>query len=325
MFSLVVTALLPVFLGLALGYVAGYRKLVDNRNVASLNVFLMQFLLPITLFVSIARTPRAVIIGNADLVLVLACALVLIYVPLLFIQTRLFRLPLGDAAVQTLTSSFPNFASIGLPLLVPVFGPDAALPVAVAIATGSVTISPLTIALLELSRTDGASGAQGGSEGGAQGRALGAFGRALRNSVRKPIFLGPILGLCASLLGIHLPKLVGIAFMPMTSATAGTGLFLTGLMLSAQKIRIDTNVLLSVGIKNVVQPLVALGFALLFGLAPRAMAEAVLLCTIPAGFFGLVFGASVGVRPEVSGSTLVVSSVISLVTLSAVILMIGHA
>lgn len=321
MFSLVVTALLPVFLGLGLGYFAGYRKLVDNRNVASLNVFLMQFLLPITLFVSIARTPRAVIIGNSGLVLVLACALVLIYVPMLALQTRLFRLPLGTAAVQTLTSSFPNFASIGLPLLVPVFGADAALPVAVAIATGSVTISPLTIALLELSRTGGTDLPRGA----AKGRALAAFGRALRNSVRKPIFLGPFLGLCVSLVGIHLPKLVGVAFMPMISATAGTGLFLTGLMLSAQQIRIDTNVLLSVGIKNVVQPLVALGFALLFGLAPRVMAEAVLLCTIPAGFFGLVFGASVGIRPGVSGSTLVVSSVVSLLTLSAVILMIGHA
>jgi hypothetical protein len=45
--------------------------MVDNRNVASLNGLLMRVLLPIILFVAIARTPRGVIAGNADLVLVL--------------------------------------------------------------------------------------------------------------------------------------------------------------------------------------------------------------------------------------------------------------
>lgn len=317
MFSLVLTALLPVYVGLAAGYFAGYRKIVDNRNVRSLNIFLMQFLLPITLFMAIARTHRSVILGNADLVLVLACTLVTVFIPVLLMQTRLFRLPLGDAAVQSLTTAFPNFASIGLPLLLPVFGADAALPVAVAIAVGSVTISPLTIALLELSKRDG-SERQGAT-------AAGAFGQALKNSVRKPIFLGPILGLCVSLSGLHPPALATAAFAPLTTATAGTGLFLTGLMLSAQKIGIDANVLASIAIKNLLQPLLALGFALLFGLSSRSMAETVLLCTIPAGFFGLVFGASVDVRPQVSGSTLVLSSVFSLVTLSVVILMVGHA
>src|ERR1700712_2696834 len=112
MVSLVLTALLPVFSGLLIGYFAGYRKIIDNKNVASLNIFLMQFLLPITLFVSIARTSRNVIIGHADLVLVLACTLVAAFVPLLVMQTRVFRLALGDAAVQSLTSAFPNFSSI---------------------------------------------------------------------------------------------------------------------------------------------------------------------------------------------------------------------
>jgi malonate transporter len=114
-----------------------------------------------------------------------------------------------------------------------------------------------------------------------------------------------------------------VAVGPLTAATAGTGLFLTGLMLSAKAIRIDANGLLSTAIKTVMQPALAFGFALLFGLSGRGLAEAVLLCTSPAGFFGLVFGASVGLRPQVAGSTLVLSSIVSVVTLSAVILMVG--
>ncbi len=114
-----------------------------------------------------------------------------------------------------------------------------------------------------------------------------------------------------------------VALAPLTAATAGIGLFLTGLMLSAQAIRVDLDVAISVLIKNIVQPLITLGLAAAFALPSRTAAEAVLLCTIPAGFFGLVFGASAGVRPAVSGSTLVVSSLLSVATLAVAILLLG--
>ena len=316
MINLILTALLPVFLGLALGYFAGARKLIDNRNVASLIALLMQFALPITLFVSIARTPQQVILQNVRLSLVIALTLLIVYLPLFWLQRRAFRLSTGDAAVQTLVSAFPNYASIGLPLLLPIFGSTAALPVAIAIAAGSVTVSPLTIALLELHKL-GADGAEKSPS------PVAAFAVALGRSVRKPIFVGPILGLLVSLSGGQLPAIVPVALAPITACTAGVGLFLTGLMLSAQPIRIDLNVALSVAIKNVVQPLIALALALVLALPARTAAEAVLLCTIPAGFFGLVFGASAGVRPAVAGSTLVLSTLCSLVTLAIAILVLA--
>ncbi len=76
----------------------------------------------------------------------------------------------------------------------------------------------------------------------------------------------------------------------------------------------------SVAVKNVVQPAFGVGLGYLFGLSTNALVEVALLLTIPAGFFGLVFGASVGNRPAVSGSTLVLSSVVSIATLAIAIL-----
>jgi malonate transporter len=312
MFTLIVTALLPVFLVLGLGYFAGYRKLVDNKNVASLNVMLMQFALPLTLFISIAKTPQDVILQNGPLALVLAVALVTVYVLVLLVQLKVYRRSLGDAAVQTLTIAFPNFASIGLPLLLPIFGPEAALPVAIAIATGSVTISPLTLALLELHK-----GQQNADA--APVSATQKFGIALKNSVKKPIFVGPMLGLLLALAGVHLPPLVAVALGPITSATAGLGLFLTGLMLSAQTIQIESNVLLGVVVKNILQPLLVLGLVTAVGLPAKIGAQAVLLTSIPSGFFGLVFGAGAGLRPPVAGATLIASSLAALASLSAAI------
>ncbi|WP_454691508.1 AEC family transporter [Achromobacter aloeverae] len=311
MFILIITALLPVYVGLALGYFAGKRKLVDNQNVSSLNVLLMQFALPLTLFISIARTPHDVIVQNGKLALVIALGLLIVYIPLFITQRRAYKLDIGSSAVQTLTSAFPNFASIGLPLLMPFWGAEAALPVAICIAVGSVTISPLTLAFLDMHTA--------AESGDASASAAHRFLIALWHSVRKPIFVGPMLGLIVALAGVHVPAIVGTALTPMTAATAGVGLFLTGLMLSAQPIRIDSNVMLGTLLKNLVQPLIVWALAVLIGLAPTVKAEAILLTAIPAGFFGLVFGASSNVRPAVSGSTLVVSSVFGIVTLSLVI------
>lgn len=312
MFVLIITALLPVYVGLLLGYFAGRRKLVDNKNVASLDVLLMQFALPLTLFISIARTPHDVIVQNGRLALVIALGLLIVYLPLYFYERRAYKLDMGTSAVQTLTTAFPNFASIGLPLLMPFWGAEAGLPVAICIAVGSVTISPLTLAFLDMNTS-------ANGDPTSQDSALRKFMIALWHSVKKPIFVGPLLGLIVALSGLHVPAIVGTALMPMTAATAGIGLFLTGLMLSAQPIRIESNVILGTLLKNLIQPAIVWGLAVLFRLPPTIQAEAVLLTAIPAGFFGLVFGASANVRPEVSGSTLVVSSVIGIITLSIVI------
>jgi len=53
------TALLPVFFVLALGYTAGKLRLIDNRNVSSLDTLVMEIALPVSLFTSLASSSRA--------------------------------------------------------------------------------------------------------------------------------------------------------------------------------------------------------------------------------------------------------------------------
>jgi malonate transporter and related proteins len=56
---------------------------------------------------------------------------------------------LSDASVLALTIGFPNAAAIALPLLRGAYGAEATVTAALSIAIGSITISPLTLALLE--------------------------------------------------------------------------------------------------------------------------------------------------------------------------------
>lgn len=312
MLLMILNALAPVFFVMGMGYYAGYVKRVDNKNVATLNAFVMRFALPMALFTAIARTPRQVIYSNGPLMGILTISMVLFYVIFYLVQIRVYKRDIGPASMQTLTAALPNYASVGLPLLTSVFGPTSALSVAVAIAVGSVTVSPLTLFFLSTATSKDQSGSS-----------LTRFFRALKKTVGAPLVWGPLVGLLLALSGITLPDTAHRCFNLIGSATAGGSLFLTGLILSSQRLRINSDVIFGTLIKNVLQPLVAFGFVRLLGIQNPVAAQIVLLVAIPAGFFGMVFGAAHGVKSEEAGSTLVLSSVLSIVTLAVAIMLLA--
>jgi predicted permease len=122
--------LLPVFFVLALGHGAGRRKFIDSRNASTLNQLAMVFALPASLFVSISCRQRSAIASHGTYILVIVIAMLLVYAVILWLQLKVFRLDKGPAAVQARTVSFPNLASIGLPLSSAVVGNHSAIAAA---------------------------------------------------------------------------------------------------------------------------------------------------------------------------------------------------
>ncbi|MFF3359063.1 AEC family transporter [Streptomyces sp. NPDC002917] len=305
----IATALLPVFFALALGFGAGLRGYVDNRDVSSINKLVMDFAIPASLFVSISSTDRSDITAHAGYIVVTVVALAVVYAVTLVLQQRTFGLQKAEAAAQALTVAFPNYASIGLPLSAAVVGARGAIAVAIGLAVGAVTIVPFSLALLE----DSMLGPN------APGSTLSRFGGALGKSVRRPIFWAPMLAIVLVLCGVHMPDLVEKTLMPIGQAGAGAALFLTGLLLSAQQVSFGPNVAYGIVAKNALMPLFVWGLCLLLGLDRLSTTEAVLLTAIPCGFFGLVFGAPFGVQSRVAGSTLMLSTIAGIASLSVVI------
>jgi malonate transporter len=101
---------------------------------------------------------------------------------------------------------------------------------------------------------------------------------------------------------------------------SGIALFLTGLVLSAQPVRLSANVGLTVGIKNVLQPLLTslLTWPFLDGIEARV---AIMLMAVPSGAFGVLFAILYGVPSTRIGTMLIVSTVASILTLTAAILL----
>jgi predicted permease len=311
MTNILADALVPIFAGLVLGYLAGRFRVMDNQNVRTITAFVMSFAVPAALFLAIARTPRGVLREQLPTAIVLAVVFVILYA-ISFAWTRFgVRLSSSDSSVIALTVSFPNSAAVGLPLLASVFGSQSAVTVATSLAVGSITVSSITLAILEAGRDN-------------KGLSPRHFALALIRSFRSPVLWAPLLGLLLSCVEWKLPSFVDRSLAVMGRAADGSALVLTGLVVSAQKFEIGRKTFAVVLLKNAVQPALALGIALLIHLSHEQIRYVTLISALPCGFFGIVFGKSFGSNSNLASAGLIASYIIGVGTLAAWIIVVSH-
>jgi auxin efflux carrier (AEC) len=305
MTDVLLNALVPIFAVMGLGYFAGWIRDVDNHHVAELNALVMDFAVPAALFVATASASRHMLLTQWPLLLALVIPMLGVYALSYWMERRLFGLRPAPASVQALTVAFPNFAAAGLPLIAAVFGASQVIDVALGLALGAVILAPLTLAVLETSKSAAAGQVD-------RSTILNAIGK----SLLRPVVLAPIVGIVSSLVAIRLPDFVSHAFQLIGQASGGVALFLTGLILSSQRLVLSRNVISSTLLKNVAQPLLALGLVMLLTMTHDTARATLLLMALPSGFFGVLFGLRYGVESQVVGSTLIVSSLFSVITVA---------
>ena len=310
MLHIILCSVVPVFFVMALGYLAGWMRDIDNRHVAELNALVMDFALPASLFVAMVQTPRELLLEQGTLMVVLAVSMLAIYGLHYFLQTSLFRLDSRQAAVVSLTTGLPNFASAGLPLIRSVFGAENTVSVGISIAVGSIVMSPLTLVILEA-----------GDKSAGDGPALPRILRAIGKSILKPVVIAPIIGMVLTLCAVELPRLLNTSLTLIGVGAGGAALFLTGLILSSQPFKLNSNVASGTVLKNVVHPLLAAALVAVLIVSPLIGREAIILSAVPSGFFGILFGLRYGVVSQDAGSTLIASTVLSAATLPVAILL----
>ncbi len=199
---------------------------MNNQNVGTLITFVMSFAIPCSLFLAVASTPLAALRDQGAAALVLTIVYVAVYVISFFWTRSRENLSRSDSSVVALTLGFPNSAAVGLPLLGSVFGSQSTVTVATSLAIGSITISPVTLAILGASRSGGRF-------------TLGQMSLSLIRSFKKPIVWAPLLGLVFSSTGLNLPSFAHRSLAVMGSAADGSALVLTGLVVSAQAFEIQ--------------------------------------------------------------------------------------
>ena len=299
-------AVLPVFLLIGAGWMAGRRAWLGPTGSAELNRFVVWLGLPALLFTVMAEADWAKLWqpGFIAAFAIGGCAVLL--------GTVAWRLQRGeslaDASLNGLNAASANTGYIGFPIAETVMGRDSFGLVSItAILTASAIFS-LAIVLLEAGRHQGA-------------HPVRLAGRVGLSVLRNPIVLAPLLGGLWSSLGIPLPDSVARALHLLGAAASPCALIALGLFFAAprqetQSTGLGLPIQLSV-IKLVLQPLLTGALVLwVFRLEPFAAAVAVLMSALPTATGAFMLADHYRLDAATTSRTILISTALSIVTLT---------
>jgi predicted permease len=306
MLHIIATTLVPVAFVIALGYMAGRRSFFGIPDRAVLTRLILTWLLPPLLLAGIATTPRADLL-DYRIPLMFLVGLMVPYLVVMLVDRYVLRNDLQTAAIRASLLAFPDMVFMGIPILSGLFGPSSLFPILIANLVPSLLIVPLTSVLLELGSHDRV---RGGSH---------VFLTTVLRAVREPRVWVPFAGVAMVLLNVHVPEVVTDSLNLIGHATTGISLFVVGLIIAEEKVRVTGAVTADVLLKNVVHPAAMLATVLLFGVTGTLAREAVLLAAIPSAVITTMFAEQYGILASESSTTILASRVVSFATIPLVI------
>jgi malonate transporter len=307
-----VSALLPVFFVLALGYFAGKRNAFDEDQAAGLSKLALSFALPASLFVSMTDIPKDLLLQQGRLVLALilshAGLFLIAWFALGFVKS-LHGTPSIIYALMLSTSATPVF---GLVVLGPILGPTSAGTVGLVALAINLTVPPAVI-LLEM---DAAAKNQQAATGPSKPSAVLT---GLNAGLKSPLLWAPILGIAVVLAGIHLPAVVASCFELIGSATSGVAVFAVGLVLASHPVRLSPGVFAGSLARITVQSAVLFALLHLLHVISPFARESLVCCSFPLATVVVLFAARYKAAQSETASMLLVSTVALAITVPAIL------
>ncbi|MBX3657439.1 MAG: AEC family transporter [Ramlibacter sp.] len=312
----VVSALFPVVLLIAIGVLAGRLRWVGTAAVKDLSNLVFMVLAPALLFRTMA-TAHGGQLEIRPLAIYFAVALSVYFGVLAWLGfTR-------RSAVLALASMFSNTVMIGVPLVGLAYGERGLFTLFTLISVHALVL--LTVATLVLEFAVAREGrAQGGQEPLPQ-RHLGlTVLLAVRNAVIHPVPLPILAGLLYAQTGWDIPLVIDKPLQLLGQAFGPIALVMVGVTLAANPVGASLREALVISLaKNLLHPVLmaAAGWAL--GLQGVPLAVMVIAASLPVGANVFLFSQRYQVAQDAVTATVAVSTGLALVTVSAVMLLLG--
>jgi hypothetical protein len=300
MFLSIFNALFPVAFVIFLGWLAGYKKIVDKAHNQSFAAYVMDFSFPALLF-SITSTTNPRHFESIEPIVLFLLALMGMYCIGLLIYKYCMRRSLAECGQGAFVCAFPDMAFMGIPIFSTLFGPDSLIFIAIGNIISSLLMIPITISLLETKDY--------------KEKRRFHIKNLVFSFFKKPLVFAPVLGILFSLLKIHLPSQLQDALLLIGKTTSGVSLFTLGLIMSSYAIKLSKIVSLNIILKNLVQPSIMLILVLLLNLKGLIAKEGILLCAMPTASMAAMFALKYNVNIEESSSSIILGTLLSFITL----------
>ncbi len=305
----VISALLPVVVLIAIGFLAGRRRWIGPEAVKGLSNLVFIVMAPALLF----RSMSTVHVEQLDFRPV---ASYFVGVAIIFFGTLALRGFNRRAAVLALANTFSNTVMIGIPLIGLAYGEAALITLFTLISIHSLVLLTTATVVLELAVLREA--AQAGEQ------VQRPVGRtvllAMRNAIIHPVPLPIIAGLLFARSGLELPVVIDKPLQLLANAFGPLALLLVGVTLAASAIGSHWRGALGLAaVKNLLHPAVVALVGWLLGLSGVSLAVMVLAASLPIGANVFLFSQRYKVAEELITASVAVSAVLALLTLSVVL------
>ena len=298
---------LPFFALIFTGYLAARSRMLGGQTVAGLNTFVFYFALPALLLI---KTYQAPAVEGAILELLAAYYLpsIALFFLGILIARRFMKLRTADASIQSLGTVFSNVGFIGLPLVILLYGSEAALPAVIIVMADTIIMLGLATALIE-------------ADLGSGRRPLALVAQIGGGVIRNPIVTAGLIGVGLNLLAVPVPEPVLRYGGLLADAAGPCALFALGATLAGRPITEgagETGYL--VVMKLLIHPaLVAVMAVWVFDLPPVWMAVAILQASLPIAANVYVLAQRYQRRPEQISTAIFFSTAVAVLTISLLI------
>lgn len=298
---------MPLTFAIVIGWVAGWRKVIDPKYGSSFAAYIMNFSFPCLLF---ARTATYNVddLINYRFMGCLVLGLMGMYTLMFVLNRYVYRRSVNHSCQSSFMCSFPNMAFMGIPIFMVLFGEQSLIAIVIGNIITSLIMIPITVLILEAAQST---------------QVKTNILAVILKVFTKPLVLAPIFGCMVSALNFKLPALAIDSLKMLGSTTSGISLFTLGLIMSANKIQLTRYMVSNIFCKNFIHPLFMCGVVLVLGISGDWAKEAILLCAMPSAITATMFAVKYDVLKIESSGSAVVGTALSLLSAALIMYLLG--
>jgi predicted permease len=299
----IVEVVLPVFVLIALGYGAVRRGVVSDEALKGMTLFVFSLAAPALLFSGGTRPHE----GGGGAVVALLTGSVTVYALAVIGGRRFAGMSLAEAALFALACVFGNSVMMGVPIIVAAYGQAGVPPMLAILALQTVTLLGLATVMAEV-----------GLNAAAPWRRV--LGATVQGVLRNPVVLAVIAALVWSTFALPVPGVVRRILDLLGASAPPLALFCLGGGLVGVAARAAWRETAAVAVvKLLALPLLVWALAWALNLTPIETAVAVTIAAMPTGANAFILARRYETGADRSGSAVVVTTALSVLTLSALI------
>jgi malonate transporter and related proteins len=302
----------PIYLAIALGFLFTRQGVFAKADMQVFGKFTINLALPALLFNALSQRSMGEIL-NAQYLLAYALGSMVLIVGALFWARKVQGHSLSYSSMMAMGMSCPNSGFVGYPIMLLTFGPVAGVALALNMVVENLLLIPLLLAVAD-------------ADGGQPGQWKQVLWQTLKNLAKNPMIWGIVGGFLFSLSGWTMPAPLGRTVNLFAQASAALSLFVIGGSLVGLKAEGLQGTVSQIAFGKLFMHPLAMWVALTFVVPvsdPALRSAALLTGALPMLGIYTILSQRHG-HGAISAATLLVTTVVSFFTLSALLWVLQH-